>query len=70
MPGMRLFQAVRLRVAIPSLGLARGTPGRVIDLNPKDPDNVEVEFHVADGSKSGRFVEWIVRKDQLDVSDG
>ena len=69
-PPLRLYQAVRLRVDVPDAGLHRGTPGRVLLLNPRDPQHVEVEFHVEDGSKFGRYVERIVSVCDLDTQGG
>jgi len=39
----------------------------VVDLNPDDPQRVEVEFHVEDGSRYGRSVERIVAKEDLEA---
>jgi hypothetical protein len=65
----RLYQPVRLRSDIPDAGLPRGTSGRVVDLNPADPLHVEVEFHLEDGSRFGRYVERIVLVSILDLED-
>ena len=68
-PEFRLFQAVRLRVDLPAAGLAKGTLGVVIDLCQDDPTTADVDFHVEDGSRWGRYVDVVVRKDQLDLID-
>ena len=64
---IQLFQRVRLRRDLPDIGLRSGTQGRVVDLNPLDPIHVEVEFHIDDGSKHGRFLERIVPIESLEV---
>jgi hypothetical protein len=56
----RLFQRVRLREDILDARLPRGARGSIIDLNPADPQHVEVEFHLEDGSDLGRWAERIV----------
>jgi hypothetical protein len=55
----RIYQPVRLREDIPEAGLRRGARGNIIDLNPADPERVEVEFLVED-EPVGRYVERIV----------
>jgi hypothetical protein len=69
MQSLRVYQAVRLRVDIPAAALVRGTAGRVLDLDPDDPLGAEVEFHVDDGSTYGRYVEWIVRRDEVETME-
>jgi len=69
MSASRLLQPVRLRKALREAGLPAGAKVRVIDLNPSDPLHVEVEFHVEDGSRLGRYVEQIVPLLSLDLEE-
>ena len=62
-----LFRKVRLRTNLGARGIPRGTVGVIIGVAGDPPNEVEVDFHLENGTRFGTYVEAIVTLEEVEV---